>query len=152
MYQKQAVARYYSVLPVLLSIALCTLISYIIINWYRKRQRESFTTFEDPKVEELYLRLKVVFPELDDLDISASNRSFTINKEHIYLCTKDERGQYYSDNMLVYVLLHELAHTQCKDIDHTDNYKRIFRELLKRAEEHGLYNPHIEPVDNYCEY
>jgi hypothetical protein len=24
--------------------------------------------------------------------------------------------------------------------------------LLKRAEEHGLYNPAIEPVDNYCEY
>lgn len=111
-----------------------------------------YNKFDDQKLEDLKQKLSIAIPEIRKVSLSGSNKSFTINKEHIFICTKDEKGQYYSDNMLVYVLLHELAHVQCDEIGHTAKFTRIFKELLDRAENAGLYNSKIEPIKNYCEY
>ena len=34
----------------------------------------------------------------------------------MHLCLKDENGNYYDDNMIIYVALHELAHIATKMI------------------------------------
>jgi hypothetical protein len=84
--------------------------------------------------------------------MSGSNKSFTVNKEDVYICMKDERNNYYEDNMLIYVILHELAHVLCDEVGHTEKYKDIFRGLLRRAQQAGLYDPNQPPIDDYCNY
>ena len=65
---------------------------------------------------------------------------------------KNERGEYYPDNMLIYVVLHELAHALCDEIDHTPKYEEIFKDLLARAQDGGIYDSSIPVVDKYCGY
>ena len=65
--------------------------------------RENFIKM-DPRFEDIYIR------EGDD--------SYTINKKYITLCVKDPvTGRYYDKNVVMYVALHELAHTlsDCDD-------------------------------------
>lgn len=113
---------------------------------------DHYEKYPDPKLDEIRDRLSTVFPEIKSIDIAGSNKSFTINKKHVYICSKDENGQYYDDNMLTYVILHELAHVLCDEVGHTEKYKIIFRSLLERAHNAGLYDPSKPPIDNYCNY
>ena len=133
-------------------IVLACILALVYQLVYRRRQRDNYVRFSDPKLQDLRERLTPTFPELRRIDLSGSNKSFTINKEHVFICTKDEKGEYYDDNMLTYVLLHELAHVLCDEVGHTDKYKTIFRALLQRAYEAGLYDPDQRIVDNYCNY
>ena len=127
-------------------------IIYILFSKFKHTITDTYDDFYDPKLVELKDRISTVIPEIADTKISGSNKSFTINKKHIYICTKDENDQYYDDNMLIYVLLHELAHVLCDEVGHTDKYKIIFRGLLERAAQGGIYNPNKPPIDNYCNY
>lgn len=107
----------------------------------------------DDKIGELHKKLIECFPESKSLQISAGEKSYTINKKHIYLCLKDKDGEYYDDNSLMYVLLHEYSHVLCDEIDtehHGDKFKRIFSSLLLRAEEKGIYDSTKPMVNNYC--
>lgn len=123
---------------------------YILI--FKDMVIDKYEKFFDPKIKELQNKLSPVFPEIKNLQISGSNKSFTQNKSAVYICAKDEKGNYYDDNMLIYVMLHELAHVLCDEIGHTPKYTEIFQSLLDRATEAGLYDPSVPPIDNYCEY
>jgi hypothetical protein len=87
-----------------------------------------------------------------EVTLSIGKKSYTLNKEDIYLCLKDENNQYYDDNMLTYVLLHEISHSICDEIGHTDKFHRIFQALTKKAVELNIYNDKIPLVRNYCLY
>lgn len=65
---------------------------------------------------------------------------------------KDENNEYYEDNMLKYVLLHEISHSICDEIGHTQKFNDIFQALLKKAVEMGIYNPNVPIIKNYCLY
>jgi len=80
----------------------------------------------------------------------SSGTSYTINKSKIYLKLTDRNGEYYSNNTLIYVLLHEISHMLCDDIGHTENFHIIFRDLLLEAEKVGIYDPYI-PISYYDE-
>jgi len=87
------------------------------------------------------------------ISLSKGNKSYTINKEHVYLCMKDENNNYYDDMTLLYVLLHELAHIiNTEDIGHTKNFHIIFDSLLDKAVELGIYDKKHKVPNNYCEY
>lgn len=110
---------------------------------------EAYTN--DPILKELQRQLAILDPEFKSIDINEGNKSYTINKKKVYICLKDEEGRYYDRNMLVYVILHELAHVKNKnDIGHTSKFYSIFNDLLIKAEKAGLYDPRIPPVKNYC--
>ena len=80
------------------------------------------------------------------------DKSYTINKEKTFLCLYDKNGDYYPVNQLVYVLLHEISHAlNTKDVGHTDNFNKIFDELLDKATQQGVYNPSIPIIQDYCE-
>jgi predicted metal-dependent hydrolase len=111
---------------------------------------DNYVKFYDPKIIEIKNRLSQAIPEIKKINLAGSNRSFTINKKDVYICTKDNNGQYYNDNMLTYVLLHELAHVLCDEVGHTEKFKHIFQSLLDRAKQANLYNPNIPPNDDYC--
>jgi hypothetical protein len=123
---------------------------------------------DDPMLEELMKAVKPIFESdekytgnlsklndtkiLDKISLYRGNRSYTINKEKVYLCLKDEKDEYYNRNMLIYVLLHELAHVICDEIGHTEKFHDIFQNLLMRAINNGIYNPSIPVIQNYCNH
>ena len=134
-------------------ISICILLFIAICYMLFRISKEDFVSYHDPKIDELKNKLVETFPELDEISLSASNKSFTINKKKIYLCLKDEKGEYYNTNFLTYVLLHELSHVMNKNhTDHGKEFQRIFTILLERAVEEGLYDDTQPLVDNYCEY
>jgi len=89
--------------------------------------------------------------KIDDIKISPGIRSYTENKNDVFLCLEEPKTKkYYELNMLMYVTLHELAHIFCDEIGHTDKYKAIFKKILKMAEQVGIYDPNIELPKKYC--
>jgi hypothetical protein len=89
---------------------------------------------------------------LDEISIYKGDKSYTINKNKVYLCILDENEEYYNINSLMYVLLHELSHVLCKEIGHTEMFHEIFQELLIQATTDGIYDPSIPMVSDYCAY
>ena len=89
---------------------------------------------------------------LNEISVRSGNKSYTINKEKVYICLKDENNNYYDENMLMYVILHELSHVICDEIGHTDKFHRIFDEILDRATQKGIYNPNVPIIRDYCQY
>jgi predicted metal-dependent hydrolase len=73
--------------------------------------------------------------------------TYTLNKESIYMCirTKDENDDIYDINLLMFVLLHELAHLSNYDsngfpiIGHGKEFKDIFTKLVETAIKINIY-------------
>ena len=79
------------------------------------------------------------------------NSSYTENKKTITLCIRDpQTKQYYDRNTIMYVALHELAHTVSKKHGHGDEFKENFTKILKDAQLRGIYDPHRPIPQNYC--
>jgi hypothetical protein len=88
---------------------------------------------------------------MNEVNIYRGNKSYTINKENIYMCLKDENGNIYPTNMLIYVLAHEFAHVLSQSIGHTDEFNVIFTSLLEELEKDGIYNSNENIIQDYCE-
>lgn len=73
--------------------------------------------------------------------------SYSVNKgQSIVICLRDKAddkdtvpGKLEDENVLTYVLLHELAHIATKDVGHTDKFWAIFKEIVKTAVDIGIY-------------
>ena len=110
------------------------------------------------KPSELIKRLKsklgMVNQDFINYDIRESvDGSFTEGKATVYICTRDpETKEYYSDNTLIYVCLHECAHMMDKTYNekHDDKFKSIFKKLLNDAERVGIYDSKIPIPRTYC--
>lgn len=89
--------------------------------------------------------------DLAGLKLYKGDKSYTINKDQIFLCLYDENGEYYPVNMVIYVLCHELSHkANTYDVGHTETFHKIFDELLEEAHKLGIYNPSIPMIKDYC--
>lgn len=129
---------------ILLLIAISAIILYLVTSV------EMFTGEQDVLVEELAEQLRILDERFSNIDIFEGRKSYTINKQKVYICVKDKNGRYYPRNHLVYVMCHELAHVICPEFNHTPKFRQIFQELLTKAEHHGLYDSRIPPLKNYC--
>lgn len=133
--------------PICLAFILIILIAFISIRQVREDHHKY-----DPMLEYLKQIVEPVHPKAKYLKLYAGEKSYTINKDKIYLCLKKKNGEYYPMNMLVYVLLHEMSHwLNHKDKGHTEEFHRIFDDLLIKATETGAFNPSIPIIQNYCE-
>jgi hypothetical protein len=131
------------------------LIGVVIWLWIYPVAIQHYRSFHDPHLTQLCNKLRPVFPELDRVFIRGSDKSLTLNKTFIFICLKDDQGNYYSDNMLTHVILHELAHALCSQVDvnhETEEYHVLFSSLLNRATQAGVYDPNEPLVQNYCGY
>lgn len=109
------------------------------------------TSYKDTILENV-LTSKMKKKIIHDLSLQGGSKSYTINKENIFLCLKDENNKYYDTNMLIYVLLHEISHTICDEVGHTKKFHLYFHDLLKKAIEMKIYDPSIPIIKNYCLY
>lgn len=80
--------------------------------------------------------------------------SFTVNKgDEIALCLRSKRtGELHDLNIVMYVVLHELAHVACPEVDHTELFKKIFIFFLENAISIKIYkniNYQLAPRE-YC--
>lgn len=143
-------------------IFVCCLVTYLLLSQYI----EEYTLQDDPKLNEIKQTIAPLFSKniqhtgildvinkrnvLDEISFYKGNKSYTINKEKVFLCLKKKNGEYYDMNILVFVTLHELSHVLSTTIGHDKNFNNIFDALLKKAAEMGIYDPSI-PIDkNYC--
>lgn len=138
--------NWYIIISVILTVAILA-----VIGWLIYRQVEEYSSPTD-LIETLRERLTVVHPGIKDIPIKKGEKSYTINKRKIFLCIEDENGDYYDDNMLTYVLLHEYAHVLCDEQHHTEKFYKIFDNLLDRAIKAGVYDPSKPIISDYCEY
>lgn len=107
----------------------------------------------DPMILKLKDYVQKIAPEAaSKIRIYKGDKSYTINKRNVYLCLHDENGEYYDEQILRYVLTHEISHVLCESIGHTEEFDRIFKELLTKAEKMGLYDPNVPIPKDYCEY
>ncbi len=127
-------------------IALTLVILYLV---YVKTQ-EAYLT-KDPIVQRLVKKLLPTFPELKRVKVMRSpSTSYTLNKYRVYLCVRNQTTKKpFSDNVLTYVLLHELAHALNVNYGHGSTYRSIFGSLLNRAFRANLYTHTYIPT-NYC--
>lgn len=120
---------------------------------YKNIENFSIREENDIKIDELKEHLRPLIPNIDNMKIFKGKKSYSINKEKIFLCLKDKDGNYYDMNILVSVILHEVAHVYCNEIGHTEKFHNIYKDLLKQAEYMGLYDPNAKIPDNsYCNY
>jgi hypothetical protein len=136
------------IIPYVFAVVLIFLLCFVIYKQVKEHHLQ-----DDPVLKILKEILKPVHPIFNKLKLYRGDKSYTINKEKTFLCLYDENGDYYPINMLIYVLLHEVAHSiNTKDIGHTEEFHRIFDELLDRATQIGVYNPSIPIIQNYCNH
>jgi len=132
-----------------LTTILILLICVVIIFHYVKKVE----SYEDPILKVIHKKLIEVDIRAKKLSLKGSTQSFTEDKTRTYLCLRDENGNYYDDNMLMYVALHELAHAISESVDPnhtTDEFKNNFKLLLAKAADKGLYDPKKPLNYSYC--
>lgn len=130
-----------------------TLLIIIVIGFlgiYFYNTHIEFFSSQDPVLNALQRQLAVLHPRFQNVELYVGDKSYTINKQRVFICLKDKHGRYYSRNMLCYVVLHEYAHMLCDEIGHTAKFAQVFEELLRQASIHGLYDPSIPPLTDYC--
>jgi hypothetical protein len=136
-------------------------------SWVIYKQIQEHYTKDDPKLKEMKKIFEDFFKQdrywnapldmlnktniMEEIEMYRGNKSYTINKEKIYICLKDENGNYFNNNMLIYVIAHEISHVICTEIGHTELFQNIFEELLQELTKAKIYNPSIPIDQNYCE-
>jgi hypothetical protein len=67
--------------------------------------------------------------------------SYTVNKgDEIALCLRSKKTHDFHDiNLIMYVVLHELSHVACPELNHTDLFKKIFIFFLETAVDLKIY-------------
>lgn len=122
---------------------------YILWNY---RQGDS----THPSMVELKSLAAKIDPEYENLDLRAADIATTLKKKKILLCVDDpETGRPYSQNTLMGVLIHELAHFESESYgidpdDHNDEWHENYNNIINRAIKVGVYDPKFPPPDNYC--
>lgn len=80
--------------------------------------------------------------------------SYSINKgEQIVFCLRSKliNNKMHDFNLIMYVVLHEMAHVACPEVGHTELFKEIFAFLTQEAIKEGLYTK-IDFRNNNQEY
>lgn len=94
---------------------------------------------------------------VQNIDISENTKniytSYTINKRELVFCVRSkETDKIHDINLLMYVVIHELAHIACPEYGHGELFKKIFKYLLSESEKCGIYksiNFSMNPKE-YC--
>lgn len=117
---------------------------------------------EDPDKKIFIKKLKENYNHdvLSEAAIDKRYTTFTIDKEEMHIClrTRDESEKLYDINLLMYVVLHELAHFCNYDENgspiqgHGSEFKYIFKFFIIESIKIGIYDyiDYYENPEPYC--
>ena len=134
---------------ILAFIFVVVVLCYVLCN-YRKGDDTH------PMVKDLKILASKINPVYKHLDLRASDIATTLKKQKILLCVDDpDTGRPYSQNTLMGVLIHELAHYESKSYgtdpdEHNDEWHKNYAILKEKAISVGVYDPKFPPPKNYC--
>jgi hypothetical protein len=76
-----------------------------------------------------------------ETSLNSEYTSYSINKgEELVFCLRSKTThKLHHINLLIYVAVHELAHTACPETGHTPLFNKIFKFLLERAIDINIY-------------
>lgn len=122
-----------------------------ISDYLHNSNTDSFRAYK-PYIQQLHKRIKNVVV----LESSTDNvyTSYSVNKgEQIVFCLRSRKinNKLHKINLLMYVVLHEMAHVACPEYNHTPLFKKIFAFLTTVAINIGLYKK-IDFERNPAEY
>jgi predicted metal-dependent hydrolase len=89
-----------------------------------------------------------------ETSLNSNYTSYSINKgEELVFCLRCKKThKLHTLNLLMYVAVHEMAHTACPENGHTALFNKIFRFMLETAVKLNLYiyeDYSVHPVE-YC--
>jgi hypothetical protein len=97
---------------------------------------------------------------LSEAAVDKRYTTYTVDKQDMHVClrTRDQQEKLYDVNLLMYVVLHELAHLCNYDRDknpiqgHGKEFKDIFKFLVKESIDIGIYEytNYAETPVEYC--
>ena len=101
--------------------------------------------------------IKDLDKKIKNIDISENttnfNTSYSINKKELVFCLKSKiNHKIHNLNLLMYVVIHEVAHLMNPEYGHGELFKEIFNYLLNNAQSIGIYTPinfNLNPQE-YC--
>ena len=135
-----------------LSAVIIVLIVFLALLIIYMQIKDHFSQ-DDPMIQKLKRYVEQIAPEAaSKIRIYKGEKSYTINKRNVYLCLKDENGNYYDEQILRNIVTHEISHVLSKSIGHTEEFDQIFQNLLKKAEKMNLYDPKVIIPQDYCQY
>ena len=98
------------------AIAVAVILCIVIVVIIYKQVDEHYSQ-SDPKLEEIRDKFQQFFSQesywtspldmlnnrnvMADIKLYRGDKSYTINKQKVYICLKNDKGQYYNDNMLI---------------------------------------------------
>jgi hypothetical protein len=128
----------------------------LTINKYLIENKDKYKDME-PYIIQLNDKLKdkeIVIQEGADDGIYTS---YSVNKgEELVFCLRSRnsknKDKLHDLNLLMYVVLHEVAHIACPEFGHTELFKKIFSFLTTKAIELGIYKKinFREKNEEYC--
>lgn len=97
---------------------------------------------------------KIYNVKLEENPNSDKYTSYSVNKgEQIIMCLRNkETNEFHTENLLMYVLLHELAHIACPEYNHTPLFVNIYKYFINQSINLGIYQNINFDIDNikYC--
>lgn len=122
----------------------------MILKQYLHQNIDKYPEFK-PYIKQFCNRIHNV--TLTENAFDGKYTSYTVNKgEEIALCLRSKSdGKLHNINIIMYVVLHELSHVACPEIDHTPLFKKIFVFYLQTAIKLQIYE-YVDCTTEHCEY
>uniref|UniRef100_A0A6C0EBI8 Uncharacterized protein n=1 Tax=viral metagenome TaxID=1070528 RepID=A0A6C0EBI8_9ZZZZ len=119
-----------------------------------------YTNIDNPKYKDFAPYIRQLHKRIQNTVIIESSAnsiytSYSVNKgEQIVFCIRSVKNKddIHDINLMMYVVLHEMAHVACPETGHTELFKKIFSFLTTTAIELGLYYkiPFGSDPKEYC--
>jgi len=89
-----------------------------------------------------------------ETDPTSNLTSYSVNKgEELSVCLKSKNdGKLHEINLLMYVIIHEMAHFACPEIGHGDLFQKIFKKFIEVSIKLKIYSyeDYNEKPIEYC--
>ncbi len=94
-----------------------------------------------PFVKQLVKNFTCTSDQFSESTPEAVHTSYTVDKEKVFMCLRQRNAkeELVSENTLIFVALHEMAHMGTSTIGHTPDFWNNFAWLLTQAEALGVY-------------
>ena len=119
----------------------------ILIKWLQEENNKEFK----PYLNRLINKINNI--EFEENLLNNDSTSYSVNKgEELVFCLKSKKtGKLHDINLIMYVVLHEIAHIMCPEYGHGPLFIKIFKYITEESIKLGIYKK-IDFENNPQEY